>query len=184
MTAIDHTRVLVLDQSYLPHRIVSWQRAVCLLFDGKAEVVEEGIGTIRSPSIEIAMPSVVRLLVRPRSTRRPSIRFSRINVMTRDGFRCQYCGTRRAMRELNYDHVLPRSRGGRTTWENVVTACYPCNTRKGDRTPAESGMLLQRTPVKPAWLPITSHRIVLQRIPREWYPYLGWLLPANDAAVA
>lgn len=179
------TRVLVLDQSYLPHRIVSWQRAVCLLFDGKAEIVEEGTGTLRSPSMEMAMPSVVRLVGRARGARRVTLRFSRVNVMTRDGFRCQYCAIRLPMRQLNYDHVLPRSRGGKTTWENVVTACYPCNSKKGDRTPAEAGMTLLKTPVKPAWLPVTSHRWVPERIPRKWYPYLGLTPPANDdAAVA
>jgi len=175
----------VLDQSYLPHRIVSWQRAVCMLFDGKAEIVEEGAGTLRSPSIEMAMPSVVRLRGRARSARRPPIRFSRINVMTRDGFRCQYCGVKLAMCKLSYDHVLPRSRGGKTNWENVVTACTPCNSKKGDRTPSEAGMSLLKTPVKPSWLPVTSHRFVLHRVPREWYPYLGWTTAANDdAAVA
>lgn len=174
------TRVLVLDQSYQPHRIVSWQRAVCLMYDEKAELVERVEGeTLKSPSMEMDMPSVIRLLTRPR-TKKQSIKFSRVNVMTRDGYRCQYCAARKPMHKLNYDHVLPRSRGGRTSWENVVTACYPCNAKKGDRTPVEAGMVLMKTPTKPAWLPVTSARFDMSRVPAAWYPYLGWEQAAND----
>ncbi len=164
-------RTLVLDQGYQPHRVVSWQRAVGMLFVGKVEVLEEYDEWIRSVSLSIQMPAVVRL-IRAVKRRQPPIRFSRLNVMTRDGFSCQYCAVDLPMRDLTYDHVLPRSRGGRTTWENVVTACKPCNHAKGDRTPSEAGMPLLRTPVKPTWLPARAVAATGGVVPERWRDYL------------
>ncbi|MGB9340806.1 MAG: HNH endonuclease, partial [Polyangiales bacterium] len=127
-------RTLVLDQGYQPHRIISWQRAVCMIFDGKVEVVEEYDEDIRSVSITIKMPAVVRLL-RTIMGRKRAIKFSRINVAMRDDFKCQYCGVRHRLRGLTYDHVVPKSQGGKTNWENIVMACYSCNEKKGHHTP-------------------------------------------------
>lgn len=170
------SNVLVLDSTYRPHKIVSWQRAVTLFFSSKVEVVEEYADReIKATSIAIKAPAVVRLLGAVRPTKR-DVRFSRINILTRDGFRCQYCGHRRPMRQLNYDHVTPRSRGGRTTWTNVVTCCFPCNQRKGSRLPAEAGMRLMATPVRPASLPLTMLRVdAAQSIPDQWRSYLWYL---------
>jgi len=161
-------RTLVLDQGFQPHRIVPWQRAVVLMFCGKAVVVEEYDELVRSPRIAIRMPAVVRLVsgVRPR---KQAIKFSRFNVMLRDGFTCQYCLTRLPMQGLTYDHVVPRTRGGRTCWENIVTACYDCNARKGDRTPEQAGMTLHSRPAKPTWLPLTSlHVTEAALVPDPW----------------
>jgi len=166
-----HRRVLVLDQSYQPHRIVSWQRAICMLVAGTVESVEDYDEEIRSPSITMMMPSVVRMLKKTR-TKKASIKFSRENVRTRDGFQCQYCAGHFDAHELNYDHVLPRSRGGKTTWENVVSACYDCNAKKADRTPDEAGMKLLRTPRKPVWLPVTTKRFNVVAMPEQWRPYM------------
>ena len=101
-----------------------------------------------------------------------AVRFSRINVYTRDGFHCQYCGEKKGMRDLNYDHVVPRVRGGKTVWENIVTSCYACNDRKGSRTPEEAGMTLRKKPFKPSSLPVTPV-LPMRRVemPEAWLPY-------------
>lgn len=167
-------RTLVLDQGYQPHRIVSWQRAVTLLFDGKVEVVEEYDEEIRSVTVTIKMPAVVRLLRAIRGKKR-AVKFSRINVATRDKFRCQYCGRRKILRKLTYDHVVPRSQGGRTTWENIVMACYDCNAKKGDRTPKQADMKLRKEPVKPKSLPVVAFRIDPSlSLPDQWVNWLYW----------
>ncbi|GAC1394844.1 MAG: HNH endonuclease [Polyangiales bacterium] len=127
----------------------------------------------RSVTLTIRMPSVVRLLRFFRGIRR-AVKFSRINVMTRDAFTCQYCATKKKMRELNYDHVIPRHLGGKTTWENIVTSCYPCNARKRNRTPDMAGMTLLSTPTKPKWLPITVHLRFGHGIPETWASYVYW----------
>ena len=162
---------LVLDQGYQPQRIVPWQHAVCLLFVGKAEVVEEYVEVIRSPSVCMQMPSVVRMTRAHKRHRRP-VRFSRAHVLIRDGFRCQYCSEAMQAGELTYDHVLPRSRGGPTSWENIVTACRPCNHRKGPRTPEEARMSLLKRPVKPAWLPPLKSVTATSGIPESWHTFL------------
>ncbi len=167
-------RTLVLDQGYQPHRIVSWQRAITLLFAGKVEVVEEYEDEVRSVSIAIRMPAVVRLLRKLRG-RKHGVKLSRMNVATRDGFRCQYCGVKHPLSRLTYDHVVPRSRGGRTTWDNIVMACAACNAAKADRTPAEAGMRLRARPAKPAWLPVIAFRIdPACSIPDAWANWVYW----------
>src|SRR5262245_24233543 len=142
------TRTLLLTPWMAPHKIISWERAVTLLYLGKVVVVEEYEELVRSISVVMKTPAVVRL-TRGQATTKQVVRFSRINVYTRDGFRCQYCGERKPMDELNYDHVLPRLLGGQTVWENIVTSCYGCNDRKGSRTLAEAGMKLLRKPFRP-----------------------------------
>jgi 5-methylcytosine-specific restriction endonuclease McrA len=166
-------RTLVLDQGYQPLNIVSWKRAVTMLFEGKVEVIEEYDEDIRSVSITIKMPAVVRLL-RALRWRRKGVKFSRINVMTRDGFRCQYCNRTLPVSDLNYDHVVPRSQGGKTAWENIVTACYTCNERKGNRTPEQAGMKLCRPPQKPRSLPFVTFRIDTTCIPDAWASWIYW----------
>jgi 5-methylcytosine-specific restriction endonuclease McrA len=166
-------RTLVLDQGYQPHRIVSWQRAITMLFDGKVEVVEEYDHDIRSVTVTIKMPAVVRLLRAVRHRR--GVKFSRINVATRDEFRCQYCGVKLPLAKLTYDHVVPRCRGGKTRWENVVMACYPCNGRKASRTPEQAAMRLRKAPVKPQWLPVIAFRIdPTCSIPEAWTHWVYW----------
>lgn len=165
-------RVLVLDAFYQPSRVVSWERAICMLYDGKCESVEDTDEVIRSPSITMHMPSIVRMTRKTRS-RKVSIKFSRANVLLRDGHQCQFCGSEFEAHQLNYDHVLPRSRGGRTDWENIVASCFPCNARKGDRTPEEAKMPLRRQPRKPHWLPVVPKKFDLRTVPESWRPYFG-----------
>ena len=201
MTTAIATRTLVLDSSYTPHRIVSWQRAAQLLHDGRAEIVELYDEVFRKISREVAktleltkgmrawfemsvddsdsdvlvvkMPAVIRLL--GKLGRKKGVNFSRINVLTRDGFRCQYCGDKKPSSELNYDHVMPRSRGGKTCWENIVMSCFRCNSVKRNRTPEEAGMTLLKQPVRPKSLPIAALRMdSIKDVPSLWTSWLYW----------
>jgi 5-methylcytosine-specific restriction endonuclease McrA len=167
------TRTLLLSQGYEPIKVISWQRAITLLTLGKVEVIEEYDHEIRAVSVVIKIPAVVRLLRAFRRHAKP-VKFSRINIYARDGYRCQYCGTKCSIGELTYDHVIPRAKGGRTTWDNIVTCCYPCNYAKGSRTPAEAKMSLSSTPVRPAWVPAVTIRVSTRSVPDAWRDYLYW----------
>jgi 5-methylcytosine-specific restriction endonuclease McrA len=166
--------VLVLNRFYMAVRVVDVRRAMTLLYRGCAEVItieddsyanydfdswcemsqlhamEKQIGEefLRTPHQEVQVPRIVRLVLYdkvPKST----VRFNRKNLFARDGYRCQYCGQTRPMSQLSLDHVLPRSQGGRTTWENVVCSCTHCNSKKGGRTPIEANMRLLTQPIRP-----------------------------------
>lgn len=167
-------QTLVLTQSYQPHRVIPWQKAITMLFDGKVEVLSEYDEDIRSVSLTVKMPAVVRLVRHVRHARR-GVKFSRANVLTRDGFACQYCGRVGSPRELTFDHVVPRAQGGRTTWENIVTACASCNSRKGGRTPEQAAMKLSRAPARPKELPFLHVRLDVGRsAPAAWRSWLWW----------
>jgi len=176
-------QTLMLTPWMVPHKIISWQRAVVLAYLGKVEVIETWDAELRSTSTAIFTPAVVRLKKGSVSTKQ-SVRFSRINVFTRDKFRCQYCGERKPLRQLNYDHVVPRVQGGQTVWENIVTSCYACNDRKGSRTPEQAGMKLLRQPKKPASLPVVPPiRLDEGDLPDVWQPYCdGFLTSAPLSA--
>lgn len=163
--------VLLLNASYEPMRVISWQRAVTLFFLGKVEVVEEYDDEIRAVSLVLRAPAVVRLLQYVRVGRK-SPPLCRSNVLARDNFECQYCAVRLTTREATLDHVVPRSQGGRTTWENVVCCCIACNRRKGGRTPKEARMALRNQPVKPDWLPVLQIRLN-GNIPHSWHTFLA-----------
>jgi len=170
--------VLVLDVDYRPLRVEDWKRAFCDVLIGKQEVVEYSRDrTIQGVSQTFPMPSVVRVIRRFKRDR-IRIKFSRLNIYARDGFLCQYCGRRYPTEDLTFDHVVPRSRGGRTCWENIVTACTSCNAQKADRTPGEAGMTLVRAPRKPHWLPAVTVRMSGGPMPEEWKPYWSTALEA------
>jgi len=164
---------LVLNMGYEPVARVPWQRAVTLLFMGKVEVVEEYDHEVRAVTFAIKMPSVVRFLRMLRGKQK-AVKFSRQNVYARDGGRCQYCSRKVTRPEATYDHVTPRAQGGRTTWENIVIACVPCNQVKGGRTPIQARMKLLTVPVKPKKLPDTmSFTIIFQPgMPATWRAWL------------
>ena len=124
--------------SYFPLSIWSWQDAVKAVFLGRVNIVSEYDRTVRSPTLEMRLPSVISLKEYVPAERRPA--FTRFNVFLRDRFGCQYCGQGFPAHDLTFDHIIPRSRGGRTTWGNVVTACGCCNLAKGSRTPFEAKM--------------------------------------------
>jgi 5-methylcytosine-specific restriction endonuclease McrA len=139
-----HFPVLVLNAdfrplSYFPLSTWTWQDAVKAVFLDRVSVLSEYEKEVRSPSFSMRLPSVIALRDFIPSARTPA--FTRFNVFLRDGFSCQYCEARRVTQELTFDHVIPRARGGRTSWENVVTACGPCNLRKGSKMPRECGMI-------------------------------------------
>jgi 5-methylcytosine-specific restriction endonuclease McrA len=172
---------LILTQSYMPHRIVNWQKAITMLVIGKVEVVETYDEVIRSVSLSLQMPAVVRL-VRGVKRHDTKVRFSRINVLTRDDFRCQYCGESMQARDLTFDHVVPRSQGGKTSWTNIVTACRPCNGKKGNRTPEQARMKLLSRPVRPKALPLGLERLGAGRaLPDPWKSWV-WCTSGEPAS--
>ncbi len=168
---MSHAAVLVLDIDFRPLRIEHWQKVIGDFFLGKIEIVEVSRDrTIKCVREEFPMPSVVRVLRRFKRDRQ-TIKFSRINVYARDAFTCQYCRQQKPSEDLTFDHVTPRSRGGKTSWENITTACFECNMKKANRTPAEAGMQLARAPKKPRWLPAVTVEMSGRQVPDEWKTY-------------
>ncbi len=166
-------QVLLLNITYEPLKVINWKRAINLFLLGKVEVLEEYGKEIHSVSFSIKLPSVVRLL-RMVKRARGSIKFSRQNIYGRDKYRCQYCGKKFPSEELTYDHIIPKSRGGKTKWSNIVTCCISCNRKKGGQTPAEARMRLIRKPVRPTWLPSVRITIGYTEVPNSWRDYIYW----------
>lgn len=167
------SHALVLNASFEPIHIVTWQRALQLLFQGKVEVVEESDHEVRTVRFTIKVPAVLRLLhYVPLKKKKHIVRFSRINIFSRDQNNCQYCGRNWSRGQLTLDHVIPIVQGGRKCWENIVTACKICNQRKGGRTPSQAGMHLIRKPRQPNWLPTTNLQMGITRTPERWKIYM------------
>jgi 5-methylcytosine-specific restriction endonuclease McrA len=145
-------RVLVLNASYEPLQLISVRRALILLLQEKAELVEAAMQQLRAQSVTYSVPLVIRLVRYIRIPRQLRLPCSRRGVFARDRETCQYCGKQPGRAYLTMDHVIPRSQGGQTTWENVVTACRDCNHRKGGRTPEQANMVLLSTPRQPQYL--------------------------------
>lgn len=168
------TLALVLNQNYEPLNVCNVRRALVLVLRGKAEVVETARGAIRTANRHFALPSVIRMVYYVRRPR-PRLRLSRREIFARDGWACGYCG--RAARELTLDHVIPRHRGGAHSWENLVSACKPCNHRKAGRTPREARMSL-RTPPREPRVSIYHGFLPHARRERAW----GKFIPGAEAA--
>jgi len=173
-------RTLVLTPWMQVHDTLSWKAAIVLVVDQKVDVLETHEGIIRTAGnhyefrapLELDVPAVVRLRKMDRMYK-DGVKFSRSNVYTRDGQKCCYCGRRFEPKYLNFDHVLPRSRGGKTDFKNVVTACYPCNGRKDNRTPEEAGMKMLYKPHVPTSLSgARPMKLDLARVPACWLPYI------------
>ena len=159
--------VLVLNQNYEPLNICNVRRAIVLVIDGKAEVLEQYSFALHAASREYPFPSVIRLVYMIKRPR-PRVKLTRREIFIRDDYTCQYCG--RHTSDLTIDHIHPRSKGGPHTWENVAAACRPCNLTKRDRTPDEAGMRLARpcrAPRATAWVIVS-----VSGIPDTWRPYL------------
>ncbi|MCS7191849.1 MAG: HNH endonuclease [Armatimonadetes bacterium] len=163
--------VLVLNLNYEPLNIVPAKRAIVLLMKGKAEIVKSANGLIVQAARErMAVPSVVRLMV---YARRPParVRLNRKSILIRDDHTCQYCGY--SGPGLTIDHVIPKDRGGKTDWDNLVACCTRCNSKKGNRTPEEAGMILRKRPRKPAYLPYMGYAKLMQALRNpEWHEFL------------
>ena len=166
-------QVLLLNITYEPLKVINWKKAVTMLFLGKVEVIEEYGREIHSVSFQIKLPSVVRLLKYVKRPKNP-IKFSRQNIYARDRYACQYCGRKFPSEEFTYDHIIPKSRGGKTEWENIVTCCVGCNRKKGGRTPKEASMRLIRKPSRPTWVPALRITIGYRNVPESWRDYLYW----------
>jgi 5-methylcytosine-specific restriction endonuclease McrA len=171
--------VLLLNASFEPLKVINWKRALKLVFLEKVEVVEESDESVHSISFTVRIPSVVRLL-RFVGFKKREIKFSRQNIYARDRFQCQYCGQKLNTEDLTYDHIIPRSRGGKTEWGNIVTCCIPCNRRKGGRTPDEADLSLIKKPSKPIWLWGFHSRYSLKNPPESWRDYIYWNVELVD----
>ncbi|MBA2523472.1 MAG: HNH endonuclease [Solirubrobacterales bacterium] len=164
------SRVLVLNATFEPIHVCTVRRAAVLLLKAKAELLERGDLTVRSEHLELDRPVVIRLVsyVRiPRDVHRRKI--TRKAVLARDAWTCQYCGSERG--GLTVDHVIPRSRGGESVWENIVAACATCNRRKGNRLPREIQMHPKTAPRPPG--PNVFIRVAAPKVPASWEPYLA-----------
>ena len=192
-----NSNVLVLNRSYLPVHVTSVRRAFTLIYRDVARVVNDeyetfdfeswrrrrvapGGASVGTPSGSIGVPKVILLPGFDRVPKR-HVRYSRVNILARDKFTCQYCGERPQRSKLNLDHVIPRSLGGRTTWENVVCCCVDCNRRKGGRTPQQARLPLKRAPAKPRWTPLMNHIGASVRYD-EWRPFLSIVEKNNRTA--
>jgi 5-methylcytosine-specific restriction endonuclease McrA len=178
---------LVLNRNWQPVRIATVARSLVLLWNEAAHVVDpvdyrlynwtdwallaprDDEPAIRTVRYRLRVPEVLTL-TRHDKPRQTAVTFSRRNVFKRDHATCQYCGARPGLEGLTIDHVIPRSRGGQTTWENCALACVGCNARKADRTPEQAGMRLRRTPARPAWKPLYDAATV--RV-ASWARFLG-----------
>jgi 5-methylcytosine-specific restriction endonuclease McrA len=185
-------RVLVLNRSWRPISVTSVRNAVTLVCQDAAKFVDpesyatfdfeswkdaaafarDAVRFLRGSSWKILVPEVI-VLSRYNGINKRQVKFSRRNIYHRDRNTCQYCGRTFRTQELTLDHVLPRSRGGRSTWENVVVACCDCNRRKDDRMPAETGLRLIRKPVRPQWQEVRVTSRVDGRIPASWEAFLS-----------
>jgi 5-methylcytosine-specific restriction endonuclease McrA len=142
-------KVILLNSDYSFINVISWKRAVRLMVKGKAEVVAASNKVIRNAerTIELIIPKVLRLVKLIRSIYKTRVPFSKKNVMVRDDFTCAYCG--KEDQRLTIDHIIPKSKGGKSTFENCVASCKPCNNRKNNRTPSEANMFLKKKPFQP-----------------------------------
>jgi 5-methylcytosine-specific restriction endonuclease McrA len=183
-----NSAVLVLNRNYQPVHVTSVKRALSLLYLGVAKAIDaqyrlyefEDWAALSASAPHDSISTIDRRIRVPRVVvlsayeylPRGRVRFSRLNIYARDHDTCQYCARQLPRSELNLDHVVPRSQGGKTSWENVVCSCVPCNLKKGGRTPEQAGMRLLKVPLRPRWTPFfrgASRRVTY----REWLPFLN-----------
>ena len=157
--------------SYYPLSLWPWHDVVKAVFLERVEVIAVYEQTVRSPSFEMQLPSVISLKEYVRQDRPPA--FTRFNVFLRDGFACVYC---HSPADLTFDHLIPRSRGGRTTWDNIVTACSSCNLKKGGKMPKEAGMIPQHRPDRPSIFELQAigRKFPPHHLHETWLDYLYW----------
>jgi len=164
-------RTLLLNTTFEPLTVVSWKKAITLVFLGKVEVLREYEREIKGISTSIKQPAVIRLLrfVRNNHT---NVKFSRKNIFLRDDYTCQYCGKRFDPRWLTCDHIIPKSRGGVTEWSNIVTSCIQCNLKKGDKLPEEVDMYPRKKSVRPNGFYMLMLHIGIKIVPEYWKDYI------------
>lgn len=166
-------KTLLVTAWLLPIKILHWQTAIKMVYEGSVNVLVEYDEEVRSPSVTWKMPAVLQLR-RPTPAVKRGVKFSRMNVYQRDRFTCQYCGRKLMWKHLTFDHVVPRCRGGRTDFRNIVTACNPCNAKKDNRSCDEAGMFPLTTPTWPKSLPMASPLVDPSKAPEEWREVLAY----------
>lgn len=168
---LDSLKILVLNYTYEPLQFCCAKRGLLMVLSGRAEEIESDGYVIRSPSLSFPLPTVIRVLKIVNRNRRKQVAFSKKNILRRDNYTCQYCGEREHL--LTVDHIMPKSRGGKTSWTNVVVACKPCNLKKGNRTAAEANMKLIKKPTRPEF---SFHSFLIPEGPpshiASWKKYL------------
>jgi 5-methylcytosine-specific restriction endonuclease McrA len=164
-------RTLLLNTTFEPLSVLSWKKAVTLIFLGKVEVLREYEKEITGVSKSIRQPAVIRLvrLVRNNHT---NVKFSRRNIFLRDDYICQYCGKKHDPKGLTCDHIIPKSRGGVTEWTNIVTSCIRCNHKKGDKLPDEVEMYPRKRPTRPNGFYMLMLYLGVTSLPTYWKDYL------------
>ena len=167
---------LLLNASYEPLRIISWKKALTLFFAGKVEVIEEYDHQVHAITFAIKLPSIIRLLKYVRVKNHNKVKFSRANIYARDDYTCQYCGKKFPSEDLTFDHVTPRSKGGRTMWTNVVTACSSCNLVKASFMPHECGMHPLTEPYQPTAFQLQENGRAFPPgfLHESWRDFLYW----------
>lgn len=158
--------ILLLNADYQPIGMCGVQNGFCLVYLGKAEILEQYSKGLRTVDKEYPYPSIIKLKKYVKRGNMKSFPVNRMNVFRRDGYKCGYCGSKH---DLTVDHVIPLSKGGKNTWDNVVTACFSCNSKKGDRTPAGAGMKLDVKLREPSSF---MDLYTLQSLPESWLPYI------------
>jgi 5-methylcytosine-specific restriction endonuclease McrA len=168
---LNSLKILILNYSFEPLQFCSARRGLVMVLSGRAEQIECDGYVVRSPSLSLQVPTVIRVLNLVKRKVRKNVSFSKKNILRRDKFTCQYCGDRE--HPLTVDHVIPKSRGGKTIWTNVVVACKPCNMKKGSRTSREANMRLGKKPLRPDF---NFHQLVVPVGPtshvESWMKYL------------
>lgn len=163
---ITTTKVLVLSQSYEPLSITSARKAILLVFSGKADIIDESDDYVHSVSYSFKMPSIIKLKSRPKFNPFTLVELNRKNIFRRDNYTCQYCNS---TENLTIDHVIPKSRGGKSTWENLVTACHSCNNKKDNKSLKDVGMQLKTEPKRLHYVHFLARK---KSICDSWKPYL------------
>ena len=170
--SLDFKRTLVLDATGIPVDVVSWQKAMLLLFTNKATIIDTyEDAKVNSASQSFTLPSILRLMSRCR--RKKQVQFSREGVFFRDNYTCGYCGTQHPSKQLTFDHVIPACQGGKRNWENIITACFPCNAKKGGNTPEQARMPLLIQPYAPKWNPSFFIQLKKHDPIDMWQPFIG-----------
>jgi 5-methylcytosine-specific restriction endonuclease McrA len=164
-------RTLLLNTTFEPLNVLSWKKAIGLVYLGKVEVVEEYEREIKGVSIRMRLPSVIRLL-RLVKGNHTNVKFSRKNIFLRDDYTCQYCGARLDAKYLTCDHIIPKSKGGVTEWYNIVTSCIKCNVKKGDRLPDEVEMYPRKRPSRPSGFYLLMLHLGVKAPPEQWKEYV------------
>lgn len=175
---MEHT--LLLNATFEPLKVISWQRAMTLFVQGRAEIIETHDREVRAVTFSFKLPSIVRLLRFVRVRNLHQVKFSRANIYTRDRFTCQYCADTFEPEDLTFDHVVPVAQGGRRSWENIVTCCVSCNRRKDSRTPAEAGMALLHQPRRPSATAQFRVTVGLRALPASWRDYVYWNIALDE----